>query len=108
MKILMSLTLIVILAGCVTPQKTAYKTLEVVGLSVDKAMQSIADAKMAGKVSNSDWEKVRALKREFNVSYNTACDLAGYDYSKFAPEQLLVIQARLFELIETLLAKGKQ
>lgn len=109
MRLIRNLSALVLLAAfmtaCSTPQKTAYKTLEVVGMSVDKSMKAAAAARDAGKITDADWAKIRILKGDFNAAYNTACDLAGYDFSKFAPEQLLEIQARLFQTIETIMAK---
>lgn len=105
MRIFLAMILAMCIVGCTTPQQGAYKTLAAVGMSVDKAMYSIAAAKKAGKVSDDDWYKIRVLKLDFNAAYTLACDMAGYDYGQFAPEQLLVIQSRLLETIDSIMKK---
>ena len=97
--------LLLCLTGCESPKQGAYKTLAAVGMTVDKSMQAAAEAAVAGKVSNRDWAKIAEVHGKFTVAYKTACDIAAYDYTKFAPADLLEIQAELLNTINTILTR---
>ena len=89
--------------GCKSPQQAAYTTLASIGLSVDKAMTAAAHAKVAGKISEADWNKIANAHGKFVVAYSTACDLAAYDYSRFAPSEVIALQMELLNTINVLL-----
>lgn len=96
--------LLALLAGCATsPKGSAYQTLAAVGLSVQKAMQSAAAGYRAGQLTETQWSNIALMHdRQFRPAYEAACDLAAYDYERFAPQDLLRIQAELLALIAEL------
>jgi hypothetical protein len=89
--------------GCRSPQQKTYTTLASIGMSVDKAMHAAAEAKVAGKVSQSDWEKISDAHAKFIVAYSAACDLAAFDYTRFASADLIALSAKLIKTVDILL-----
>ncbi len=104
--LLTSVLLALLAPGCAsTPKQTAHRTLEAVGLSVQKSMQSAAAGVKVGKLTPEEWEKVAKFHdTKFLPAYRTACELAAQDFTLFAPEDLITIQIKLLNLITTLSA----
>lgn len=98
------LALAAFLPACnTTPKKVAYQTLSAVGLSVQKAMQAAATAKVQNQIAPDDWAKIVDLHdNQYLPAYRTACDLAGHDYSTFAPADLIGLQMQLLTIINQL------
>lgn len=93
------LVLFIALCGCATPKKTAYTTLAAIGVTVDKAMQGAAEAKIARKLDDTQWAEIVTVHRKWQASYNLAVDLAAQDYTKFAPSDVIALQVDLIEII---------
>ncbi len=101
--LLVVLVALLCFVGCKSPQQKTYTTLASIGMSVDKAMHAAAEAKVAGKVSQGDWEKIADAHAKFIVAYSSACDLAAFDYTKFASADLIELTAKLIKTVDTLL-----
>ncbi len=103
--LLLTAVLLSLLApGCAsTPKQTAHRTLEAVGLSVQKSMQSAAAGVKVGKLTPEQWEKIAKVHdTQFLPAYRTACELAAQDFTLFAPENVIAIQTQLLNLITQL------
>lgn len=94
--------LIAVCIGCASAKKTAYTTLASVGMAVDKAMVAAADAKVAGLISDADWQKIAAAHAKYRVAYSTACDLAGADLTQFSPAQVTNLAFEIINLVNSL------
>lgn len=90
--------------GCnSSPKKTAYTTLASVGLTVDKASDALVTARIEGKVKNADWETAKVVQKKWLLAYNEACDLAAFDYTKAASEDLLKLELEVLNTINLIL-----
>lgn len=98
-----TITLLAVLVGCASPQRTAYITLSAIGQGVDSAMSAAADATVAGKVSAEDWQRIAVVHSQFRAAYKTACELAAFDYSKAATPELLKLERLVLDTIAQIL-----
>jgi hypothetical protein len=91
---------LILQSGCSsTPNQAAYKTLAAVGLTVDRAITSAADAKVAGQITDTEWAAISSKHADFRVAYNSAVSAAGMDYTSFSPELVMKLQNELLTLI---------
>lgn len=92
------------LCGCsTTPKQATYKTLAAVGLAADTACNALVDAKVAGKVTDAQWEKAKKVQAEFFLAYNSACQAATFDYETAPSESLLKLNTILLSTINQIL-----
>ena len=88
------------LIGCgTTPKRAAFNSFKSISVSVDNAMMAYADAVIAGKVTLEQRRQVAALKVKYNAAMESALALAQYDYSQFAPQQVIEIAAQLVNTV---------
>jgi hypothetical protein len=94
--------------GCnTTPKKTAYTTLAAVGSAVNATGDSLAQARLQGKVNDADWGTACQVWRDYLVVYNTSVQIAAYDFTSYAPADLVKIETLLIDTINQILTKGK-
>lgn len=102
--IIVSLLMTAWLCGCgTTPKKVAYTSLAAVGSAVNNAADAVAMARLQHKVSDNDWEQVKEAHRRYLAAYNTACTLAAYDFTKYAPEELIKLELDFLNMVNIVL-----
>lgn len=94
--------------GCsISPKKNVYNTLASVGLTVDKACDALVTARLEGQVKDVDWENAKVIQKKWLLAYNEACDLAAFDYSKAASEDLIKLELEVLNTINLILQGTK-
>lgn len=103
MKTLLVLPLILLFAlGCQTgPKQKAFITLDAIGAGASHAMEAASDLRVHGKMSDANWQQVRAKHAQFLQAYNLAVDAAA-NSGQPASAQLQGIYADLLGLIASL------
>lgn len=110
MKVMVNVLVMVtmmIMLGCGTPKQVAYKTLAAVGLSVSAAADTLALARHQGLVSNDDWEKAKAVHKDYLEAYNTAAEIAAYDFASYSPQSLVALEIKFLTTVDNILKRNK-
>lgn len=85
------------------PKQVAYTSLAAVGSAVSNAGDAVAQARLQGKVSDNDWDQIKEAHRKYLAAYNTACTLAAYDFTKYAPSELVKLQIEFLNMVNIVL-----
>lgn len=109
MKIFIVMGLVVsFLCGCqVTPKKATYNTLAGVGAAVNNAADAVANARLQKKVSDNDWQQLKDVHNKFLLAYKEACTLAGTDFSKLAPAEIVRLELDFLNMVNLVLKEAK-
>jgi hypothetical protein len=98
----------VVLTGCSstpTASQVAYSTLDGVGATVDAAMKTAAQLRVAGKISAAQWQQIADLHAKFLVSFNAAVDAAALTTNQPVPAALTALAGDVLTLIGTFQGK---
>lgn len=89
------------LSGCASEgsKKASFKTLRVIGESVDKATQAFTDATAAGAIDAATVQKVRDMHEQYRVVFDKAVVAAQFQLDEMAPAYVAGLAAALTALI---------
>lgn len=89
-------------SGCgTTPKKVAYKTLASVGAAVSQASNALVDGRIAGKVTDAEWEHANNVHTDFLRTYRFACETAALD--QYAPADVIRLEIEFLNLVNSFL-----
>lgn len=99
--LIMAATLL-LAGGCgSTPKKVAYKTLSAVGAATGAASDAIVDARLAGKITDAQWEQANNAYNDFLRVYSFACTTAAQD--TFAPADVIRVEVEFLNIVNSIL-----
>ena len=88
-----------------TASQAAYSTLDGVGATVDAAMKTAAQLRVAGKISAAQWQSISDLHAKYLVSYNAAVDAAALTTNQSVPASLTALAGDVLALVATFQGK---
>lgn len=101
---LVTLIITTLLCGCQsTPKQVAYQSLASIGAAANTAADALAQARFQGKVSDVNWAKAVEVQKRFLLAYGAACQTAAYDFSSFAPADLIALETELLNTVNAIL-----
>ena len=95
------LLLLFVFTGCdTTPKRIAYTSLSVVASTVDASRGAYVDAYKAGKVTPENHAKVVDIDKKYTASMLTAINLAQYNWSAAASQEVINLAQDLITTIK--------
>jgi hypothetical protein len=100
--LVVTIAMMLVVNGCgTTPKKIAYKTLAAVGASVNTASNALVDGKIAGKITDAEWQHANNVHTDFLRVYTEACNAAGLD--TYAPADVIRLELEFLNLVNSFL-----
>lgn len=93
-------------AGCsVTAKQAAYKTLNITGTTVYKAMEAYGELVKLGQIDEQTQAAVKDLYGKYRVAYLQAVAAAEFNYESATPSQVAELAAQVVTTISTIARK---